>query len=579
MRGALGAAFDGIGSHNVGAQTVAGRPRASSAFERAAAAPPATGSSLPPGAFPGGPVTGKRETFRRILFGSADSDEKHAAALEALAAAGVPVSQDLETRGSCADGAIEVAEATGAAPPVAVISSYALPLLEGCGNNERGALRVLAETRPVPFITVFCNDRISQDTREALNAALLVVGSQPPLLKAMESRAGFVPWISPDWTDWRGPNRDGHVDWLPDTLPPKLAVLWTRSLLAPGLAGPAATREIVLLPERNPLETGDVFRCFRVSDGQTLWSLSYDAPGSLDYDNSPRATPVIAGETAFLLGAHGELHCVRVSDGFVLWKRHLVKDLGGVLPTWGYCGTPLVTGELVVGAPGGKDASIAALDRQTGTMRWQTPGPGAAHSSLIAGTFGGRRQIVGYDAISLGGWDPHTGERLWTLVPPTSGDFNVPTPVAWRDRLFVATENNGARLYGFDRRGRIHPQPLSINETFCPETSSPVIVGTRVFGCASELRSLTLSGNLEETWRAQDVEPTLHATLMATEQRVLIFTHEGELALVDPTGAEPRTVARQRVLEAGTEVYAHPAISARRLFLRNDTTLYCLRLD
>ena len=44
-----------------------------------------------------------------------------------------------------------------------------------------------------------------------------------------------------------------------------------------------------------------------------------------------------------------------------------------------------------------------------------------------------------------GGWDARTGRRLWTLVPPHSGDFNVPTPLVHEGRLMVATENNGAR--------------------------------------------------------------------------------------------------------------------------------------
>jgi len=516
---------------------------------------------------------------RRILFGPEDSEEKHGAAIEALGEADVALGGDLEIRGACGDGALEVADSTDPTPPVAVLSGYALPLLEGCGNIEPGALRVLAKTRPVPFITVFVNERIPEAERRSLRDALLGVSARPELLRAMESRDGFVPWISSDWTDWRGPNRDGHTDWLPDRLPPAPVVLWERSLPVPGLGGPAATRDRVILPERDPLDRSDVFRCLRARDGGTVWSLTYESPGCIDYGNSPRATPVIAGDLVYVLGAHGELHCLRFEDGSVVWKTHLVNDLGGVLPTWGYCATPLLIDDLIVVAPGGTHASLVALDGRTGAPRWRTPGAGAAYGSFIAGEFGGCRQIVGYDEATLGGWDPRSGRRLWTLSPPTSGDFNVTTPVSFEGQLLVATENNGARLYGFDSRGRIRPDPVAWNDGFVPETSSPVVVGGRVLGCVDELCSFDLKRGLQAGWRADEGPSTAHMSIVATDRRALVLTLEGELLLVDTGADTPVVLSRQQVFESGAEAYAHPAVGGRRLFLRDDTTLYCLALE
>ena len=34
---------------------------------------------------------------------------------------------------------------------------------------------------------------------------------------------------------------------------------------------------------------------------------------------------------AYLLGAHGELRCVRLADGAVVWKRHLAKEFKAAL--------------------------------------------------------------------------------------------------------------------------------------------------------------------------------------------------------------------------------------------------------
>ena len=60
---------------------------------------------------------------RRILFGLADSDEKHAAALAALRSAGISMSSKLETRSGCSDAAVELQDSTETPPPAAVICS------------------------------------------------------------------------------------------------------------------------------------------------------------------------------------------------------------------------------------------------------------------------------------------------------------------------------------------------------------------------------------------------------------------------------------------------------------------------
>lgn len=70
------------------------------------------------------------------------------------------------------------------------------------------------------------------------------------------------------------------------------------------LAGVAATREAVLVADRDPADRSDVFRCFN-ADGSERWTLRYPATGELDYGNSSRSTPYIHGGLAFLSGCRG----------------------------------------------------------------------------------------------------------------------------------------------------------------------------------------------------------------------------------------------------------------------------------
>lgn len=134
----------------------------------------------------------------RIIFGAADCDEKHKAAVALLKSAGVRLPQQIETCSSCSDGATIILELDKGAHGAAVISSYAKPLLEGCGTIQKGDLRVVAETEAVPFISAFVTSQISASLRENLTSALLEAGDDVTLCIALETRVGFISPKSDD---------------------------------------------------------------------------------------------------------------------------------------------------------------------------------------------------------------------------------------------------------------------------------------------------------------------------------------------------------------------------------------------
>jgi hypothetical protein len=75
----------------------------------------------------------------------------------------------------------------------AVISSYAAPLLEGCGTIKKGDLRVVGETEPVPFVAAFATDLLNEVEQAELQRALYEAGKEPGMLTALETMLGFAP--------------------------------------------------------------------------------------------------------------------------------------------------------------------------------------------------------------------------------------------------------------------------------------------------------------------------------------------------------------------------------------------------
>ena len=128
-----------------------------------------------------------------IYFGSPAAEEKHAAAVKILKELGLDLPAKLDTCATCSIGATKVVDEAKAGNKVAaVVSSYAQPLLEGCGTIKKGELRVIAETDPVPFIAAFATGSLAAADCEKVKTALLAVGKDKDLCTAIETKAGFV---------------------------------------------------------------------------------------------------------------------------------------------------------------------------------------------------------------------------------------------------------------------------------------------------------------------------------------------------------------------------------------------------
>jgi len=130
----------------------------------------------------------------QIYFGPAECDEKYSAAKTLFKDLGVTIPAKPVTCAACSDGATKVIDLTKRGEKAAtVISSYAQPLLEGCGTIQKGDLRVVGETEPVPFVVAFVNGKQPEETRIEITRALQEMSKSKELLTALETKEGFIP--------------------------------------------------------------------------------------------------------------------------------------------------------------------------------------------------------------------------------------------------------------------------------------------------------------------------------------------------------------------------------------------------
>lgn len=375
-----------------------------------------------------------------------------------------------------------------------------------------------------------------------------------------------------DWPQFRGLQRDGISAEVPQKLPAK-TLLWRKPLAGVAHAGIAISGRFVIVPDHGADK--DYIRCFAADTGETLWSQSYTAKSEMDYGAGPRATPLIYQEKVYTLSALGDLYCFELATGKILWQVNFMTAFKATVPQWGYTSSPLIVDDKLIVNPGGDAASVVALNPADGKVLWQTAGKPAAYASFIAGTFGGRKQLIGYDAASLGGWDIATGKRLWTVTAENDGDYNVGTPLNVDGKLLVATDVNYARLYSFDKDGLIVPKPVATSTDMGPDMATPIAFNGLVFGPSFGFTCLNPAANLKIAWK-NDTEEAFGSfvNIIAGNDRLLVFSENGTLLLLSAQGKKCEILGRMELCQ---KTLAAPALANGQLFIRDEKWVYCYK--
>src|SRR3954470_1157839 len=232
-----------------------------------------------------------------------------------------------------------------------------------------------------------------------------------------------------DWPQWRGPNRDGISketgllqEWPADG--PKL--LWEQADLGTGYSTPAVVGDRIFLINNKGLED-EFVQARSAEDGTQIWSTHIGKVGNPDQKPpypGARSTPTVEGKILYALGSDGDLVCMDTANGKIRWQKNLRSDFGGVAGKWAYAESPLIDGEKLVVMPGGKDATIIALNKQNGDVIWKSQVPGgdpAGYASAIIVNAAGVKQYIEFMDKGLVGVDAKDGKFLWRYDHTASG--------------------------------------------------------------------------------------------------------------------------------------------------------------
>jgi outer membrane protein assembly factor BamB len=394
--------------------------------------------------------------------------------------------------------------------------------------------------------------------------------------------------LADDWPQWRGPQRDGisHETGLLKEWPkdgPKL--LWQVKDIGRGYSTPSVVSDKLYLLANEGLDN-EFVEALSVKDGKRLWSTRLGKVGSPDQQpNFPaaRSTPTVDGKVLYALGSDGDLACLETDSGKVIWRKNLSTDFHGKVCTWAYAESPLIDGETLVCTPGGKEATLVALNKKTGEVIWKSAVPGgdeAEYASVVTAEVDGNKQYVQLLQNGVVGVDAKTGKFLWRN-PKIRGPYNasIPTPVAYQNYVYGAAAGGGGGLVKLKAKdGGCEAEQVYFSAKMPTAIGGAVKVGNFLYGCTGQaLLCLEFTtGGIK--WQERSIAP---ASLCCADGRLYLHSEEGDVALVEATADGYHEKGRftppdqpKRINEM-EKAWAYPAVANGRLYIRDHDRLWC----
>jgi outer membrane protein assembly factor BamB len=433
--------------------------------------------------------------------------------------------------------------------------------------------------------------------------------SRPPIVAALSlAVAASASVLADDWPQWMGPQRDnewreaGVIERFPDDGP---RILW-RTPIAFGFAGPAVAHGRVFVMdyvtddnvrignfERSESSGTERFLCLDEKTGDLLWKREYPVTYTVSYPAGPRCTPVVDDGKVYGLGAEGELSCVDIASGDVVWSINLAQKYGGKSALWGYANHPLIDGPRLIVIAGGEGSHAVALNKNTGEEIWRTESSkerGYSPPTIIEA--GGVRQLILVQPEDIVSVNPETGKEYWRETFNADNGCVIMSPVKVGDLLFVGSHMQKSVLLKLasDQPGAEIVWRDKGKDAISPVNSQPFAVDGVLYGLNQNgaLRAIDLAAGkqLWETPQPLGERPLSSGTAMIVRHgdRFWMFTEAGELVIarMSPEGFEE--IDRAKVIEptnvsTGRDiVWSMPAFANRRAYIRNDKEIICVDL-
>lgn len=400
----------------------------------------------------------------------------------------------------------------------------------------------------------------------------------------------LVGAIAADWPHVRGPAYDAHsaetgfVSPWPEAGPP---VLWIREL-GPGYSAfTIAENRAFTLFQTN---AGMFLIALDAGTGAELWKERVDWPWQQGgMYPGPYASPTVSEGRVFYATPTGIVGCLQASDGRSVWTVNVREKFGSRGTEFGYVSTPTVEDGRVFLPVGGMNAAMVALSAADGSTLWASGDDPASYCPAYPITLDGRRFVVGFFQNTISLFDAKTGERVWRERYSMSYDEHAAWPLFDGRHLLIASPFRvGSQLYRLNTsENRITAKSVWSGRQLSNDVCSSLLHEGFVYGFDLQQAQASTHRPAKGTFKCLEFATGKvrwesnaigEASILHADGKLILWTETGSLILAKPNAERYEELARAKVLSGGGMCWAAPALSGKRLIVRDHKQAVCLYL-
>jgi outer membrane protein assembly factor BamB len=241
------------------------------------------------------------------------------------------------------------------------------------------------------------------------------------------------------------------------------------------------------------------------------------------------------------------------------------------VPDWGFAGSPLVVGDLVIVAVSGQ---LVGYDARGGEPRWRGPAGGVSYSSPHLATIDGVEQVLLVSGSGVTSVAPGDGRVLWQHKV-RGFPMIQPALTAEGDVLFAPGNNSTHRIAA--RRGA---EGWTVAERWSTTDLKPyfndfVVHEGHAFGFDGRILACIDLADGARKWKGGRYGNG-QLVLLPDQDVLLVLSEDGELALVSAATDSFRELARVPAISGKT--WNHPVLAGDTLLVRNAEEMAAFRL-
>jgi len=373
---------------------------------------------------------------------------------------------------------------------------------------------------------------------------------------------GLVPVAvsAGDWTMYRGPDHNGiskETGWFDASADVK--VQWTGQVgRGFGAIAVGGGRAYVM---GNSSAKDTVF-CFDAKTGKEIWKVTYDSKLEPKlHEGGPTSTPTIDGDNVYVVSKHGQVFCLSADKGAKKWSFQLKSKK----PTWGFAGSPLVVGDLLILNAG---STGTALNKATGKVAWSSGGAGG-YATPVPIQRAGKTHVLLFTSRSVALIGVADGKKSWEFPWKTMYDVNAADPIVVGPNVLISSGyGSGCTLVPL---GVSDPKPVWRNKNMRNKMSGCVVSGGYAYGFdESTLTCLDLKTG-EQKWTERSLG---RGALMLADGKLIALSEGGKLviAAASPDGFKALSsgqVFQKKIGPLRCKCWTVPVLANGLIYARN----------